>query len=218
VSSRARAAGFAVGALVCAGLSAALAGSSAGTGPEGLGELRPVVVTSKALERGTVIGRRELEGLEERRVPVAFAPPDALGLPAEALGRKIGTSLPAGSYLNANVFAVSGGRAAPSGKGPPRGTTAVEIEVTGAGALAASRTGSGEPVDVVVSGESTPGPQAGRTYVAAEGVRLLALREAHEEPGLGSDRWVATLALTREQALRLIRAEGVAASIRLLAG
>lgn len=218
MSSRARAAGFAAGALVCAALSAALAGSSAGTGSEELGELRQVVVTSTALERGEVIGRRELKGLEERRVPVAFAPPDALGLPEEALGRKLGASIPAGSYLNANLFASGGGRAGPLADGPPRGTTPVEIEVTGAGALAASRTGSGEPVDVVVSGESTPGPNAGRTYVAAEGVPLLALREAREEPGLGSDRWVATLALTRGQALELIRAEGIAASIRLLAG
>jgi hypothetical protein len=46
---------------------------------------------------------------------------------------------------------------------------------------------------------------------------LLALRKARAEAGLGSDRWVATLALGRAEALELIRAEGYAGSIRLLA-
>ena len=61
-------------------------------------------------------------------------------------------------------------------------------------------------------------PSAGRTYVAASGVPLLGLREAEAEPGLDADRWIATLALTRDQALRLIRAESVGAQVRLLAG
>ena len=93
----------------------------------------------------------------------------------------------------------------------------MEITVTGAGALEASRVAPGSPVDVVVSGDAGPGPAAGRTYVAAERVPLLALREAPAETGLGADRWVATLALRREQALRVIRAEEMAGSIRLLA-
>ena len=46
---------------------------------------------------------------------------------------------------------------------------------------------------------------------------LLALRKAPAETGLGADRWVATLALRREQALRVIRAEEMAGSVRLLA-
>jgi len=101
--------------------------------------------------------------------------------------------------------------------GPPRGTTPVEIAVTGAGALASTRTDQGDRVDVVVSGDSSPGPSAGRTYVAASGIPLLGLREAQAEPGLASDRWIATLALTREEALVLIRAESVGAQVRLLA-
>ena len=146
---------------------------------------------------------------------------DALPAPsaADALRlRKLGTSLPAGSYLTASVFKsqVAGGARPPGG--PPQGTTPVEITVTGAGALATSRTGSGDSVDVIVSGDSAPGPSAGRTYVAATGVPLLALREARAEPGLESERWIATLALTREEALRLIRAESIAAQVRLLAG
>ena len=55
------------------------------------------------LERGSVLDRAAIEhDLEERRVPAAFTPPDALGLPAEALGRRVDVTLPAGSYLTAS--------------------------------------------------------------------------------------------------------------------
>lgn len=218
MSRRVRAAAFAFGALACAGLSAALAGTAAPPGGAELEELRAVVVTAAPLERGTVLGRREVgEDLAERRVPAAFAPPDALGVPAEALGRKLASGLPAGSYLTAADFGGGRGHDRPPG-GAPAGTTPVEIEVTGAGALASTRTGVGAKVDVVVSGDVAPGPQTSRTYVAARDATLLALREAKEETGLAADRWIATLALSRGAALRLIRAEGAAASIRLLAG
>lgn len=216
MSPRVRAALFAAGALICAGMSAALASSATGPPGDDLGELRPVVVTAKPIQRGTVLGRGALEGaLLERRVPAAFAPPDALGATAEALGRRLAVSLPPGSYVTAGALAVADGPR-PSA-GPPRGTTPVEVTVTGAGALEATRAGPGAPVDVVVSGDPGPGPGAGRTHVAAERVALLELREAPDETGLASDRWVATLALRRDQALRLIRAETAAAAIRLLA-
>jgi hypothetical protein len=59
--------------------------------------------------------------------------------------------------------------------------------------------------------------------VAAPAVELLDLRAADEAtgadiaPGPASDTWIATLALTRGQALRLIQAESFARSIRLIA-
>lgn len=217
MKSRARAAAFATGALVCAGLSAAVAGTA--DTPDGdLGALRPVVVTAAPLDRGTVIGREELKRvLTERQVPESFAPPDALVLPAEARGRKLATPLPAGTYLTATAFKTESRAGARPVDGPPRGTTPVEITVAGAGALAATRTDSGDRVDVVVSGDSAPGAGAGRTYVAATRVPLLGLREARAEPGLDSERWIATLALTQAEALRLIRAESVGAQVRLLA-
>lgn len=216
MSPRARSSLFAAGALACAGLSAALAGSAAGPVGAGLDDLRPVVVVSATLEPGVLDRREVANALEERRVPSAFAPPDALRVRAEALGRRLAVALPTGSYLTAASLA-SGAPRDRGRAGTPPGTAAVEIAVTGAGALEASRMAPGAPVDVVVSGDAAPGPGAGRTYVAAERVPLLALRKAPAETGLGSDRWVATLALTRGQALRLIRAEGVANSIRLLA-
>jgi Flp pilus assembly protein CpaB len=215
LTPRRRAGLFAAGALVCGVLSAALAagGTPAGTG---FGSLRPVVVASEPLHRGAILAREEVDGsLEERRVPADFAPPDALRLPAEALGRRVAVPLPAGSYLTASTLAARTPQRRRTG--PPHGTTPVEVTVTGAGALEASRVEPGAPVDVVVSGEPGPGPAAGRTYVAAERVPLLSLREAPAETGLATDRWVATLALSRAEALRLIRAEGVARAIRLLA-
>lgn len=215
MSPRVRAALFACGALACALASAALAASTTGgAAGDGLDELRNVVVARAPLVRGSV-GRDELRSLEQRRVPSAFAPPDALAAPAEALGRRLAIPLPPGSYVTAASLAAGGG--ARDETGPPPGTTPVEVAVSGAGALEASRTGPGAAVDVVISGDSGPGPQTGRTYVAARRVTLLALREAPAEAGLGGDRWIATLALRRDQALRLIRAEGVARSIRLLA-
>ncbi|HYH62796.1 MAG TPA: SAF domain-containing protein, partial [Solirubrobacterales bacterium] len=167
MKSRTRAVVFALGALSCAGLSAAVAGTAEAPGEGGFGPLVPVVVTSAPLDAGTVVGRNDAErALEERRVPEAFVPPDALGVPGEALGRKLGSSLPVGSYVTVAAFKVrepgsSGGRG-----GPPQGTTPVEITVTGAGALASARTDSGDRVDVIVSGDSAPGPSAGGTYVA----------------------------------------------------
>jgi hypothetical protein len=71
-------------------------------------------------------------------------------------------------------------------------------------------------VDVVVAPAPGPGPGVRRARVAAAGVRLLALRRLPSEPGLG-ERWAATLALSRPQALELIRAEGSGLELRLLA-
>ena len=217
MNRRLRAAAFALGALACAALSAAVAGAGDDLGVGEFGELRGVVVASEPLERGTVMNARAVNGaITERRVPHDFVPPDALGFIEEVAGRKLAVALPAGSYLTASAFKAPSARAA-GRAGPPKGTTPVEIAVVGAGALAASRADPGDGVDVVVSGDSAPGPGAGRTYVAAAGVPLLGLEEAESEAGLESDRWIATLALTRAEALRLIRAESTGAQLRLLA-
>jgi len=60
------------------------------------------------------------------------------------------------------------------------------------------------------------GPGPGRTYIAAAGVKLIALsRQEPTGPGPAGG-WTATLALTRAQALRLIEAESFARAVRLL--
>ena len=217
VSPRVRAGLFAAGALACGLLSAALAGGAAVQSGNGLGEAPPRRGHGGAARAGRLTRSFDRGGSARGAAGACrLRAPDALRLPAEALGRRLAVSLPAGSYLTAASLAA--GAEPRNGRGsPPRGTTPVEITVVGAGALEASRTEAGAAVDVVVSGEPGPGPAAGRTRVATEGVPLLALRKAPAETGLGSDRWVATLALTRGQALRLIRADSAAASIRLLA-
>lgn len=77
-------------------------------------------------------------------------------------------------------------------------------------------------MDVVVTTEPGPGDGGGRTYVAAEGVKLLALSQAGDAAAsdyaaTAGDQSTATLALTKAQALRLIQAESFARAVRLIA-
>ena len=102
---------------------------------------------------------------------------------------------------------------------PPK-LSPVEIQVTGAGPLAAEAGTSELAVDVVVTTEPGPGGD-GRTYVAASSVPLLGLAQAGgsaDAAALGADALshTATLALTREQALELIDAESFARQLRLI--
>jgi Flp pilus assembly protein CpaB len=98
----------------------------------------------------------------------------------------------------------------------------VQIAVTGAEALAAQGGDpAGQRVDVVVTTEPGAGAGRGRTYVAAAGVRLLALSQSADQssadyPIPAGEAWTATLALTRSQALRLIQAESYARGVRLI--
>lgn len=220
---RVRAIAFGGAALACAALAAAMTGGYREDIQSELGPLRSVVVASARIPAHRPIPAKDVERLlEVRRVPARFAPSGALALPAQAAGRVPATAIPAGSYVLAAQLRASGGRQAPqprAGLGP--GRRPVEISVTGAEALAA---GGGDPigarVDVVVTTE--PGPSGrGRTYVAAQRVRLLALSQSGDGSGpdyptSDADPWTATLALTRKQALRLIQAENFAHGVRLI--
>jgi Flp pilus assembly protein CpaB len=223
VSRRGRAVAFILTAVACAAIAARITNGYGSSVANQFGELRPVVVPAAELARGEPIGPGDVRRLEVRRVPVRFAPPDALGSTQEAIGRAPVAPIPAGSYLLTSQL-----RAPRSNEPPPgrsrldRGRRPVEIAVTGAEALAA--TGAppeGSPVDVVVTTEPGPGAK-GRTYVAARAVELVALREAGGELGgegaaLGAaGDWSATLALTRAEALELIQAENFARQVRLM--
>jgi Flp pilus assembly protein CpaB len=225
VSRRARAIGFAALALVCAALAASVAGDYRGGVEAQLGELRPVVVARAAVDvRRPLRPGEASELLEVRRVPARFAPVDALADPMEAIGRELLAPIPAGSYVTATQLreAPAPGRRQRSHVGP--GREAVEIAVTGAEALAAS---GGDPagmnVDVVVTTEPRSGGGPGRTYVAAESVRLLGLRESGaggDAGGLGPTgptSWIATVGASRNEALRLIQAHNYARELRLIA-
>jgi len=198
------------------------AASMGGTSSDGdaLGTLREVVVATEPLPARRVLDRDRIDAaLELRRIPETFAAPDALSNPAQALGRRPAAAIPAGAYLVGSQLLAPRDRDGPVVTGVGAGRTPVEITVSGAGPLAGAARGR---VDVVVTGEPTTGGASGRTYVAAADVRLLELRPAGEDVSTGSavatgaELSIATLALTRTQALRLIHAQSFAREVRLI--
>ncbi len=215
MSRRARAVGFLALALLAAALAAGIASSYGSRVAFGYGPLRDVVVASGRLRAGKALGPRDVTGsLRRRRVPARFVPAGALRDPREALGLAPSTALPPGSYLLAGQLHPPSDAGAAPAIGPRR--RPVEIAVSGAEALLAHGTPSrGAKVDVVVTTEPDAGGP-GRTYIAAAAVPLLALGPGADDPGLGGTS-VATLALTKRQALRLIAAESFARKLTLLA-
>jgi Flp pilus assembly protein CpaB len=216
VSRRGRSLAFVLAALLAAVAAAAIADGYGARVARGYGELRPVVVATAALEPGRPIDPgRAADRLELRRVPARFVPPDALAAPAAAIGLVPAAIVPAGSYLLASQLRPPRRQGA-GAVGLGAGLQPVDIAVEGAEALLL---GGGRPagsrVDVVVTAEPT-GSGPGRTYVAAAAVPLLALAPA-TDPTAAEGTSVATLGLTRDQALRLIAAESFARRLTLLA-
>lgn len=212
MSRRARAAAFLFAAIACAALAASVAGRYRASVESQYGPLRPVLVASAELPPGRVIGPAEASNeLAVRRVPASFAPPGALRRPEDALGRAPGATIPAGAYVLGSQLAV------PSPGPPPSpaaadGLRPVQVAVGGAEALVVGGADpAGSRVDVVVAQQGGLGNRA-RTFVAADAVKLLALR-GPQGPGEG---WSATLAVSRAQALSLIAAEAGGREIRLL--
>jgi Flp pilus assembly protein CpaB len=221
---RVRAIAFGCAAIACAGLAAAMAGGYRQDLQSELGPLRSVVVARARIPPHHTIAPPDVARLlEVRRIPERFAPAGALAMPRQAAGREPAAPIPAGSYILAAQLRDpgSGGRErdrAPIGPGH----RPVQIAVTGAEALAAQGPDpAGQRVDVVVTTEPGPAAGKGRTYVAAAGVRLIALSQSANESSAdysmpGAEAWTATLALTRSQALRLIQAESYARGVRLI--
>ena len=224
MSRRGRAIAFGAAALACAGLAAAVAGGYRADLESQLGPLRPVVVARAGIPARRPLrpaGARAL--LEVRRIPERFVPAGALAAPEQAIGRAPAARIPAGAYVLAPQLRAPGEhRRRHRGPRLGDGRTPVEISVSGAEALAlAGHDPEGTLVDVVVTTEPGPGGGSGRTYVAADGVKLLALAQSGDDaggqlPGPSPDTWTATLALSRAQALRLIEAENFARQVRLI--
>lgn len=212
MSRRRRAILFGGAALVCAIGAATIAGRYRTAADARYGDLRPVLVASTDIPAGTLIGPAQAkDALSVRRVPASFIPPGALRGPEQALGRAPGATIPAGSYVIGAQLAVPA-PAVPAAPGAGQGRSPVQVSVTGAEALTfGGAAPEGSRVDVVIAQRSGLGNDA-KTYVAASGVRLLALR-APQGAGQG---WSATLAVDRDQALELIEAEAAAWEIRLL--
>jgi Flp pilus assembly protein CpaB len=212
VSRRARALAFLVAALICALLAAVVAGRYRSRVDAQYGPLRPVVVTVSELPASRAIGPDETQSaLAVRRVPGRFIPPGALTHPEEALGQAPGMTVPAGSYLLAEQLAPPEA-AAPPAPGLGAGHRPVQLPVAGADALTVGGVSpEGSRVDVVVSQQAGLGRSA-RAYIAATGVKLLAL----QPPAGPGESWSATLGLTERQALDLIGAQSAGREIRLL--
>jgi Flp pilus assembly protein CpaB len=212
VSRRARALAFLAAALVCALLAATVAGRYRARVENRYGALRPVVVSTAELPAGQPIGPEAVRAaLAIRRVPVSFIPPGAITNPADALGRAPGATIPTGSYVLGVQLALPEPDA-PRQPGVGRGLRPVEVAVAGADALTVGGAPpEGRMVDVVVSRQAGLGNSA-HAFIAAGGVKLLALWG----PGAPGEPWAATLALTRRQALELIGAQSAGREIRLL--
>lgn len=216
MSRRRRSLGFLLLAFLAAASAATIADGYGKSATRGYGSLRPVVVISAGIANGQRIGPEEIDSaLAVRRVPSRFAPPGALVAPEEALGLIARAPLPTGSYLLGAQLGSARRQKGQSDLGSDR--RPVEIAVSGADALLLAGAGPrGSKVDVVVTSEPAAAG-AGRTYVAAARVPLLALRPGPEGSGPGAPA-LATLGLTKRQALRLIAAESFARKLTLLGG
>lgn len=209
---RRRAILFAAAAVLCALGAATIAGRYRTAADARYGDLRPVLVASGDIAAGTVIGPAQAsEAMSVRRVPSSFVPPGSLRRPEQAIGRAPAADIPSGSYVIGAQLELPA-PATPAAPGAGQGRSPVQVSVTGAEALTLGGAApEGSRVDVVIAQRSGLGNDA-KTYIAASGVRLLALR-APQGSGQG---WSATLALNRDQALELIEAEAAAREIRLL--
>ena len=177
---------------------------------EQIGPLVPVVVARQDIAPGA---RVRAGALGLRQVPQRFAPPDALGGPEQAVGRRAGAPVPAGAYLTAGAFA-DGGAGGDEPAPLARGQRSIEVAVTGGQAL--GEAGPGTRVDVLVTTESRSG--AGRTFLALQDVELLGVRPAGDAARGADSRAdaLATLRVGLRQAVYLTAAASFAREVRLL--
>jgi pilus assembly protein CpaB len=182
-----------------------------------VGPLVPVLVATRDLPADSRISRG---AVALRRVPASFAPPDALGGVGGVAGARTAAAVATGGYLTAGHLEGGSGGEAPRGAGLRNGERALEVAVTGGGALAGAVLGT--RVDVIVSTEAREG--AGRTFVALEDVELLGLRGSAGTGGIGAEADAgdpaatarATLRVTLRQAVYLTAAENFGREVRLL--
>jgi pilus assembly protein CpaB len=181
-----------------------------------VGPLVPVVVATRDLPADSRLRRG---ALALRRVPASYAPPDALAGAAGLAGARTAAAVVAGGYLTAGHLRDPGPSGGQRGAELRRGERALEVAVSGGGALAGAAPGA--RVDVIVSTERSDG--AGRTFVALEDVELLGLKGAETagftpeaERGDAGATALATLRVTLRQAVYLTAAENFGRELRLL--
>ena len=203
-------------ALVCGGLAASQVRERERRAEAAVGPLVPVVVAQRELSADHRLAPGDLA---LRRKPARFAPPDVLRAADQLAGVRTAVPVAAGGYLTAGMLQGAGTR---RDGGPLRaGQRAVELAVTGGGALVGAEAGA--RVDVLVSVQREQG--GGRTFVALENVELLGLRPAGggdlaaDDSGAGvaaGPGALATLRVSARQAVYLAAAADFAHDVRLL--
>ncbi len=213
MSRRRRALLLTVLALASAGLAVTLVNGYSTSVVDSYGTMRPVVVVTSAIGRGKELSpKMAAQNFEIRRIPVRFAPSGVMTGAEQAIGLETAGPLYVGSYLTANLLRrPEAKRKKPAA--PGHGRHAVEISVSGAGAL----NGTSGRVDVLVTTEARAGAGDGRTYVAARQVPLIAIgRTGASDAGVGLTQ--VTLGLSRRQAIDLVEAESFARRVTILPG
>src|SRR5512133_2381420 len=169
-----------------------------------LGPAVPVVVVRSPLRAGDRIKRG---ALALRLVPERYAPASAFHDPVEAVGRRAGVPIAAGTDLGPALLRVPGSQAQPAGPALRRGERALDLVAVGAAA-------PGTRVDVLVTDDG----RGGATRLVLTGAEVLATRPAQVPDAQDAlPRVVATLRVTVRQAVALTAAAAGAREVRLLA-
>lgn len=189
-----------VAALLLAVASLVLALRSPARSGEYPGPRVPVVVTGDALAAGLRIDERATTALRVAQMPEEFAPPDAVGDPAELVGARLRVELPAGAAITQSSISAPGGG---GGYRLRRGERAVSVQakVSPAGREAAV----GDQVDLFASGVG--GSQ--QTLSLISGAEVLAVDEA-----AAAGKTELTLRLASAQVGPVVRADVFARELR----
>lgn len=174
-----------------------------------LGRPVAVVVVARPLAAGERISRA---ALAVRQVPERYAPRNALGDPAAAVGQRVAVALAPGTDLDPAVLGTPGEHEAPAGPSLRRGERAFDLVALGD----PDAMQPGTTVDVLVTDDGPRGGP-GATRIALERAEVLqAQRAPEDDAAAGLPRVRATVRVTVHQAVVLAAAVAAAREVRLL--
>lgn len=172
-----------------------------------LGPLMPVVVVRAPVRAGQRLAR---DALAVRHVPARYVPAGAIADPEEVVGRRAAVAIAPGADVDPALLAVPAEAAAP-GPSLRAGERALDVVAVAAPDAVAL----GARVDVLVT-EEARGDAPGPTRVALAGAEVLTVRPATASADADLPRVLATLRVTRAQAVELAGAVATAREVRLL--
>ncbi len=200
-------------ATVCAGLAASMVDRYADDVSAQVGPLQPVVVARRDVSRGTLVTPAVARAvLQQRRVPLRFAPPRSLRSTREALGYRTLATLAAGDYVGEAQLGTPRAVSRRSGRQSGR---LVEVAVTGARTIA-SALRPGALVDVLVTTDGGSGSGSPRTYLAVQRLELVDFRDSPGAEARDGADATATVRSTLRQAATLIAAQNFAREVRVV--